>query len=56
MYYKSICQPWQISISSLKPANKRPGRKEEDLIKVSFRKSITLLDNRLGVILVNTSQ
>lgn len=34
-----------MSISELKLANKEPSNKEKDLIKASFKRSMTLLNN-----------
>lgn len=38
-----------MSASSLKPINKRLSSKEKDLVGVSSRKSMTLSDDRPGV-------
>lgn len=42
-----------MSVSSLKPANKRPSSKEKDLIGVFSRKSTTLLDDESRVMFIN---
>lgn len=57
-YYKSnsvddIYKFCWMSVSSLKPANKRPSGKKKDLVEVSFRTSITLLDNIARVMSIN---
>lgn len=60
-YYKSsdlgnIYKPCWINVSGLRPANKKFSSRKEDLIGISFRKSIILLDNKLEVMLINVSQ
>lgn len=45
-----------MNASNLRPTNKIPNGKKEDLIRMSSKKSITLMDNQPGMILINTSQ
>lgn len=45
-----------MSISNLRFTNKKPSSKKEDLIELSFRKSITLLDNESKVVSINALQ
>lgn len=42
-----------MSVSGLRPANKRPNSKERDLIGASSRRFTILSDNRSGVISIN---
>lgn len=43
----------RISVFGLRSANKRPSGKKKDLIRVSFRKSITLSDDKPRIMLIN---
>lgn len=43
-----------MNISGLKLINKSPSNKEKNLVESFFRKSINLLHNKPGVILINT--
>lgn len=52
-YCKKVCKLCQMSVSDLKPTNKRPSDKEKDLIGGSFRRFITLLDDGLRMMLIN---
>lgn len=45
-----------MSTSSLRPANKKSSGKKKNLVKGFSRISKTLLDDRLGVILINAPQ
>lgn len=49
-YYASsdvgdVCRLHQMSVSSLKPTNKRPSGKKKDLVIASSRRSMTLSMN-----------
>lgn len=48
-----VCRPCRMSISDLKPTNNRPSSKEEDLVKVSSRRSMTLSDDGPGVMSIS---
>lgn len=48
-----VCKPYRMSVSGLRPANKRPSSKKEDLVETPSRKSTTLLDDRFKVILIS---
>lgn len=50
-----IYRLYRISASSLKPTNKKPSGKEEDLIKASSRRFTILLDNEPRVMLIKKS-
>lgn len=43
-----------MSVFGLRLVNKRPGGKEENLVETSFRKSMTLSDDRLEVMSIST--
>lgn len=52
---RDVYRSCQINVSGLRFTNKRPNDKEEDLVKAFFRRSITLLNDRLGVMLINAT-
>lgn len=57
-YYKSsgvsdVCKPCQMSASSLRLVNKGPSDKKEDIVGAFSRRSMTLLDDGLGVMLIS---
>lgn len=44
----------EMSVSGLRPVNKRPSGKKENLVETSSRKSMTLSDDRLEVMSIST--